>query len=107
MISGNRVKSLLVEDIKSETRDTVYYRYPMRGVPVFTDCSNTEIISYSGFSDRVSHSRVKYQNMAFMNTGNNGLFYPYVQRDNPGKGTKAYLFSVISPVNPNFPHVFG
>ena len=103
---GIRVKSLLVEDIKSETCDTVYYRYPTHGVPVFTDCSNTEIISYSGFSDRVSHSRVKYQNMAFMNTGNNGLFYPYVQEITRGKGTKAYLFSVVSPVNPNFPHVF-
>lgn len=103
---GIRVKSLLVEDIKSETRDTVYYRYPVRGVPVFTDCSNTEIIWYSGFSDQVKLSRVKYQNMTFMNTGNNGLFYPYVQEITRGKGTKAYLFSVVPPMNPNFPHVF-
>lgn len=103
---GIRVKSLLVEDIKSETRDTVYYRYPMRGIPVFTDCSNTETVSYGGFSDRVSHSRVKYQNMTFMNTGNNGLFYPYVQEITRGKGTKAYLFSVVPPMNPDLPHFF-
>jgi len=103
---GIRVKSLLVEDIKSETCDTVYYRYPVRGVPVFSDCSNTEIVSYSGFSDQVSHSRVKYQNMAFLNTGNNGLFYPYVQEITRGKGMKAYLFSVVFPMRSNFPHVF-
>ena len=95
-----------MEDSKSDTRDTVYYRYPVRGVPVFTDCSNTEIVWYSGFSDQVMHSRVKYQNMTFMNTGNNGLFYPYVQEITRGKGTKAYLFCVVPPINPNFPHAF-
>ena len=103
---GIRVKSLLVEDVKSETRDTVYYRYPLPGVPVFTDCSNTEIVSYSGFSDQVTHSRVKYQDMTFMNTGNNGLFYPYVQEITRGKGTKAYLFSVVSPIDTYSPHAF-
>ena len=34
---GIRVKSLLVEDVKSETCDTVYYRYPTHGIPVFTE----------------------------------------------------------------------
>ena len=73
---------------------------------VFTSCSNTEIVSYSGFSDRVLLSKVKYQDMAFMSTGNNGLFYPYVQEIIRGKGMKAYLFSVVPPMMPYFPHVF-
>lgn len=103
---GIRVKSLLVEDVKSETCDTVYYRYPTHGIPVFTSCSNTEIVSYSGFSDRVLLSKVKYQDMAFMSTGNTGLFYPYVQEIIRGKGMKAYLFSVVPPMMPYFPHVF-
>ena len=44
--------------------------------------------------------------MAFMSTGNNGLFYPYVQEIIRGKGMKAYLFSVVPPMMPYFPHVF-
>lgn len=103
---GIRVKSLLVEDVKSNTRDTVYYRYPVNGYPVFTDCSNAEIISYGSFSDHVMHSRMKYRGMTYMNTGNNGLFYPYVQEIIRGKGTKAYLFNVASPSNPLAPHAF-
>ena len=51
-------------------------------------------------------SKVKYQDMAFMSTGNNGLFYPYVQEIIRGKGMKAYLFSVVPPMMPYFPHVF-
>lgn len=103
---GIRVKSLLVEDVKSGTRDTVYYRYPVPGVPVFTGCSNVENITYGGFSDHVIHSRVKYRDMTFMNTGNNGLFYPYVQEITRGKGIKTYLFNVSSPSNSQSPHAF-
>ncbi len=103
---GIRVKTLLVDDDKSNTRDTIYYRYPQPGHPVFTGISNWETISYTGFNDRVMYSRMKYMNLSFMNTGNNGLYYPYVQEITKGKGMKAYLFNVSSPSYSRYPHAF-
>lgn len=103
---GIRVKSLLVDDDKSNTHDTIYYRYPQPGRPVFSRVSNQEAISYAGFNDHVMYSRMKYTNLSFVNTGNNGLYYPYVQEITKGKGTKAYLFNVFSPSYLRYPHAF-
>ena len=41
-----------------------------------------------------------------MNTGNNSVFLPVRQEITGEKGTKAYLFSVVSLVNPQFPQSF-
>lgn len=92
LFGGIRIKSLQVDEDKSNTHDTIHYRYPTRGVPVFSHVSNHDIIEYAGFYDDVTLSRVKYTNMSCVNTGNNGIYYPYVLESTRGKGTKAYLF---------------
>ncbi|WP_141560864.1 hypothetical protein [Butyricimonas sp. Marseille-P3923] len=106
LFGGIRIKSLQVDDDKSNTHDTIHYRYPMRGFPVFSRVSNHENIEYAGFRDNVTHSRMKYTNMSCVNTGNNGIYYPYVLETTRGKGTKAYLFYGTPVVSPLEPHAF-
>ena len=89
---GIRVKSIFVHDPVDGVSDTILYTYPVPGLLVFDEYSNRERVSYGSFQDEVWHTRVKYSGSAFMNTGNNGVYYRYVEETTKGKGTKAYLF---------------
>ncbi len=91
---GLRLKSLVYHDGISASGDTVLYRYPLPGIPVYPEITNVEVLAYSGFSDRLEHSRMKFKGIAFLNTGNNGLYYRQVEEIRPGRGKKSYAFHV-------------
>lgn len=91
---GIRIKSLILADNIGCSFDTIYYSYPFPGLLVYDDFFNKELIRYESFSDTITHSQVKFKGNAFLNTGNNGLYYRYVNETIVGKGTKAYLFHV-------------
>ena len=91
---GLRLKSLVYHDGISDSGDTILYRYPLAGIPVYPEITNVEVLPYSGFSDRLVHSRMKFKGLAFMNTGNNGLYYRQVEEIRPGQGKKSYAFHV-------------
>lgn len=88
---GIRLKHLVFNDPKQGTSDTIHYRYPSGGMPVST-YSNSETVRYSGFSDDITYSRMRPKGAIFVATGNNGLYYRYVQEIMPGQGMRAYLF---------------
>lgn len=91
---GLRLKSLVYHDGVSASGDTVLYRYPLPGIPMYPEITNVEVLQYSGFSDRLEHSRMKFKGLAFLNTGNNGLYYRQVEEIRPGRGKKSYAFHV-------------
>lgn len=95
-IGGLRVKSLAFEERQGGKVDSILYSYPLPGKLVYDSYSNTEIVYYEGFNDIVRRSRVTSTGNAFLNLGNNGVFYPYVQETIPGKGIKTFLFHVPS-----------
>lgn len=112
---GLRLKQLVMSDEHGGT-DSIFYRYPLPGQMMYDTLvfnsiveyvngnyvQNTQegssIISYKGLQDRINHPRVSCEGNVYVNTGNNGLFYPYVQEIFPGKGMNAYLYSV-APVS--------
>ena len=53
-----------------------------------------ESIDYGDFHDLLLYTRMKNKGCAFLNTGNNGLYYPYVIETIQGKGSTAYLFNI-------------
>lgn len=89
---GIRIKSIAFKDPVTGIIDSVRYLYPYPGGLVFTECNNLETVSYSGFSDRITYSRAKNKGSAFLNTGNNGVYYSYIEEEFIGKGKKTYLF---------------
>ena len=91
---GLRLKSLVFQDGISASGDTVLYRYPYPGIPVYPEITNSEQLNYGNFSDRLVHSRMKFKGIAFLNTGNNGLYYRQVEELRPGQGKRSYLFHV-------------
>lgn len=91
---GIRLKSVIFEEPSSLRSDTICYRYPLPGFLVYHKARFSESIKYGGFSDEILHSRMKYDGPAFLNTGNNGVYYRYVHEVMAGRGTQAYLFHV-------------
>lgn len=89
---GLRLKSLCIDDRYSDRIDTIKYKYPDGGVLIYEKCVSEEAINYRFFKDSVYHSTMKYCGLAFTNTGNNGLYYPYVEESLTGKGTNTYLY---------------
>lgn len=89
---GIRLRSLCIEDRYSDRIDTIKYKYPDGGILVYEKCVSDETISYDSFDDTIYHSMMKYFGLAFINTGNNGLYYPYVEENLAGKGTNTYLY---------------
>lgn len=95
---GIRLKSLVSKNIDG-AKDSVSYKYPQGGLLVFPDVTNIEIVEYNRtssfcFKDTLVKSLVDYKGGAFLNTGNNGLYYPYVEEHLIGKGWNTYLYSV-------------
>lgn len=93
---GIRLKILVLDDGTGVLPDTIHYEYPYPGISVFGKCFNFEWLEYSHglFSDKAWYSRVKEEGSAFLNTGNNGLYYKYVKEIITGKGTNTFLFLV-------------
>lgn len=89
---GIRIKSLVVEDCDSRRIDSVLYSYPILGIPVIGLFTNYDKVDYQGFRDQVILSRGKFHGISLLNTGNNGIYYPYVIETMRGRGSKAYLF---------------
>ena len=91
---GIRLKSLIFAEATGQPADTIYYRYPLPGFWVYESVSSQEEVQYQNFTDQVISSRAKYKGLAFLNSGNNGLYYRYVEEIVPGHGTQVYHFHV-------------
>lgn len=105
MLNGNysggiRVKQMIIKDGINRS-DTISYIYPFSGVSVYDEFSREGIMDYGKIKDRVIHSRLSGVGNCYVNTGNNGIYYSYVQEVFKGRGMNAYLFSVASPSNQN------
>ncbi|WP_292267562.1 DUF6443 domain-containing protein [Butyricimonas sp.] len=93
---GLRVKQMIVSDGINRS-DTIGYRYPLPGVLVYDEFSSIDTLNYGRIVDKVFHSRVSSRGNCYVNMGNNGIYYPYVQEVFHGRGMNAYMFSVASP----------
>jgi len=90
---GIRIKSLvLIDPLTGGEPDVILYHYPYPGELVYTDYTNTETVDYGGFSDLILFSKAKSKGLAFLNLGNHGVYYDYVEEEFVGKGKKTYLF---------------
>lgn len=94
MYGGIRLKSLIF-DYGAGIPDTISYSYGP-GILVYFDYTNKETLNYGNFSDDVLYSRVQFNGPAFLNTGNNGIYYSHVQEKSNGKGTRVYMFHPAS-----------
>ena len=105
---GIRIKSLTQTDPTTNQTNSIKYHYPYPGELVFTDSYNAEAIQYNGFCDSVMHTRIKTHGDAFLNFGNNGVYYGYVEEEFVGKGKKTYLFLAPSRIgkDPHHPYRF-
>lgn len=95
---GIRLKSLVSKNTDG-AKDSVAYKYPEGGLLIYPEVTNIEIVEYnktnsSCFRDTLVKSLVDYKGGAFLNTGNNGLYYPYVEEHLIGKGWNTYLYLV-------------
>lgn len=95
-IGGIRVKSLVFRDSRGERVDSVLYAYPRPGKMVYDSYNCLDFVRYDGFTDWVKRSEINSSGYAFLNTGNNGVFYPFVIETSSGKGVKAYWFHIPS-----------
>lgn len=95
-VGGIRIKSLCLHDDQNGVYDRIYYNYPQPGRFVYNYCSNRDTFMFAAFEDHIEHTRMKYGGTAFLKTGNNGVYYPYVEEIVQGKGIKSFLFNVPS-----------
>lgn len=91
---GIRLSALVMQADATAKPDTIRYTYPEGGEPVYDWFDMRESIDYGDFHDLLLYTRMKNKGCAFLNTGNNGLYYPYVIETIQGKGSTAYLFNI-------------
>ncbi len=91
---GIRLKFLAFTDGMSSAKDTISYDYPLPGRSVYDSFSNSETVRYAGFSDKIVYDQIRTKGYAFLNLGNNGIYYPYVQENIHKKGINTYLYQV-------------
>lgn len=105
---GIRIKSIILYNISQNANDTIRYIYPVLGRLVHDEASNVEHYNYVGGTDRISSSRIKTKNMAIVNTGNNGVYYPFILEQTGNNGTTAYWFNIPfkAPKYYDIPYVF-
>ena len=58
---------------------------------------------YTGFTDKVWHSRIKTTGHATLSPGNNGIYYPQVRECISGQGTRTFFFN-FTDYNANWSH---
>lgn len=98
---GIRVKEVVLDDGEGN-RDTTRYHYRNlsttgsvgSGVLAVGYQTLTKELNYGSFSDKILLSSVQDDEMAIVNTGNNGLFYQYVVEEQVGNGYTAHYFCV-------------
>lgn len=98
VVKGKRVKKIILED-KQNVHDTIIYHYPYPGYLLYNQISYRDTISYGrdehvDFSDWVTKSAPICKGIVYLNHGNNGVIYHYVEEEIRGKGFNTYLFSV-------------
>lgn len=98
VVKGKRVKTIILED-KQNVHDTIIYHYPYPGYLLYDQVSYRDTISYGrngyvDFSDWVTKSAPVCKGIVYLNHGNNGIVYHYVEEEIRGKGFNTYLFSV-------------
>lgn len=96
LYGGIRVKSILMKDGRGGI-DTILYRYPEPGIPMFREINDIIPVRYNGFLDIVTRLNAPRDGNLLINKSNNGLYYPYVEEVLVGKGTNNYLFYVPAP----------
>lgn len=96
LYGGIRVKRILLNDGRGGV-DTILYRYPEPGIPMYEELSPFFRIHYNGFMDFGRRLNIAQSGDLLINSSNNGLYYPYVEETFIGKGTHNYLFYVPRP----------
>lgn len=95
--SGLRIKSIVYSDGLGR-KDRRSYEYPHGGQIVYDSIVKKTIINYADFADTVRHRLPQYYGNTFLNHGNHGLYYPYVEETLQDAGKKTYLY-YIPPYN--------
>ena len=90
---GIRIKSIVLDNPVEGRCDTVTYHYDQALFTFLDFPSNYEEEEYDGFTDKVSHSRIKTMGHIALSPGNNGIYYPQVRERISGQGTRTYLFN--------------
>lgn len=104
---GIRLSSIVMQSGADTSPDTISYIYPVTGTLVYDDYYNHESLRYADFTDKVFTSKVKNRGVAFLNTGNNGMYYKHVIEHFSGRGSTSYLFHTPHVVNSYiFPYAF-
>ena len=90
---GIRVKSIVLDNPVEGRCDTVTYHYDQALFTFLDFPSNYEEEEYDGFTDKVSHSRIKTMGHVALSPGNNGIYFPQVRERISGQGMRTYLFN--------------
>lgn len=99
-VEGCRLKTLVMRDENGGV-DSVKYHYPYPGSLVYHFVRKWDTIHYSGSRDLLLSEKPFYKGNVYVNTGNNGIYYHYVEEEFVGKGTNTYLYSVPDPSEEN------
>ena len=100
---GIRIKSIVLDNPSENRSDTVSYHYE-QALHTFREFpQNYEKEIYNGFTDHITHSKVKSEGHATLSPGNNGLYYPMVRETIAGQGTRWLLFN-FTDYGPEFSH---
>ncbi|MCL2562117.1 MAG: hypothetical protein FWE10_07375, partial [Rikenellaceae bacterium] len=117
LFAGARTRSITFEDPLTRRRDSIKYHYPYPGELVYSDFYRWEAITYdfaytdesvfpfvthNSFTDNIIHSGIRYEGSPFLNLGNHGVYYDYVEEEFVGKGKRTYLF--FTPRRQNLPN---
>lgn len=96
LYGGIRVRNILMKDGRGGI-DSILYRYPEPGIPMFDEVCDLIPIRYNGFIDVAARLNATRSGDLLINRSNNGLYYPYVEEVLVGKGANNYLFYVPAP----------
>lgn len=99
-VEGCRLKTLITCDENGGV-DTVKYRYPYPGSLVYHFVRKWDSIRYPGTKDILLSEDPFYKGNVYVNSGNNGIYYHYVEEEVVGKGTNTYLYSIPKPSEEN------
>ena len=91
---GFRLKEMVMSD--AACADTIRYHYPEKGVQIFETLEYESFIMCKNSMDKMYRSLGKMKGCPPVNTGNNGVYYPFVLEELPHRGWNAYWF-VVSP----------
>lgn len=93
---GFRIKEMVLSD--DTYADTIRYHYPEKGVQIFETLEYEALITCKNSMDKIRRSLGKMKGCPLANTGNNGVYYPFVLEELPHRGWNAYWFAAMPGV---------